>query len=71
MKKVCKQCYYLTGKKGDGKYKCYAGECPAKIKDDKDKNNRTAERIKRVEVKSLKRRINRLQAQLDKLCKGE
>jgi len=44
MKEVCKTCYFLTGKKGDGRYKCYGGDCPAKIRDDKNKNDRIARR---------------------------
>lgn len=54
MKKVCKTCYFLTGKKGDGKYKCYCGDCPAKIRDDKDRNNKIAKRIREAEIKKAK-----------------
>lgn len=71
MKKVCKTCYFLTGKKGDGKYKCYCGDCPAKIRDDKDRNNKIAARIKRAEMKRLKRQIGVLQARLKRVQKGE
>jgi len=71
MDDACKHCYFLTGKKGDSKYKCYGGDCPAKARDDKDTNNKIAERIRRVEIKGLKGRIGVLQARLKRLQKGE
>ena len=67
MDDTCKHCYFLTGKKGDGKYKCYCGDCPAKIRDDKDRNNKIAERIKRAEIKRLKRQIDAFQSRLGKI----
>lgn len=35
IKEACKKCYFWTGKKYDGKYKCYCGDCPAKARDEK------------------------------------
>jgi len=31
----CKKCLYLHPKTGKREYKCYSGDCPAKLKDDK------------------------------------
>jgi hypothetical protein len=76
MKKVCKTCYYWTGKRGDGKYKCYCGDCPAKIRDDKEKSNTVSKRLRAEGIKRLGGQIAVLQSrldrlQLDRLHKGE
>jgi len=39
-KKVCANCGSWTGRKGDGNYRCYAGDCPAKARDDAAKPKR-------------------------------
>ena len=37
LEESCKKCYYLTGKKGHGRRKCYCGDCPAKARDERDR----------------------------------
>lgn len=71
MKEACKHCYFLTGKKGDGKYKCYCGDCPAKIRDDADKDNKISERIQARNIRRLERQIDVLRSRLKRVQKGE
>ena len=35
MADICEECKYLHPKKGKSYYKCYIGDCPAKLKKDK------------------------------------
>ena len=35
MKESCGECKYLYPNKGTKYYKCYGGDCPAKLKEDK------------------------------------
>lgn len=37
MKEVCKKCQYWTENSKHGNYKCYTGNCPAKLRDEKGK----------------------------------
>ena len=71
MEETCKRCYYLTGKKGDRGYKCYTGKCPAKIRDNKNKNNKIARRLRAEGIKKLEEQIDTLQSRLNRLRRGE
>ena len=39
MKKECYHCGYWTREDRDPRYKCYAGDCPAKVRDTKIKQS--------------------------------
>lgn len=71
MEETCKRCYSWTGRRGDNKYRCYCGNCPAKIRDDKEKNNPVAKRIRAENIKRLEGQIATLQSRLNRLRKGE
>lgn len=71
MKSICRTCCYWTGKKGDGKYKCYTSRCPAKIRDDKNRNNRVAKLLRIEGRKRLEGQIDVLQSRLGRLYRGE
>jgi hypothetical protein len=57
IKKVCLKCASWTRNKAQGSYKCYCGSCPAKARDERDK-------LEKFPV--LQRRINRLEARLNR-----
>jgi hypothetical protein len=68
IKKSCKECYYWTGKSIDKAYKCYCGSCPAKVRDEKEKESKMAELMKRAAARRLDKRRERV---LKKVSKGE
>lgn len=38
-KEICNTCQFWTGKKTDSKLKCYAGYCPAKLRDNTEQKS--------------------------------